>query len=116
MAPTVLSTPTERYADSARQKLAQSLRDFIQGRGGWITSPLPLGDRAALRFDVRSHVAAQVSGELGALGLAVRFVSAGLQMQQAAPTKLIREGHRIVEGRRMASACAVTTFEVALPD
>jgi hypothetical protein len=37
-------------------------------------------------------------------------------MQQAAPTKLIREGHRIVEGRRMASACAVTTFEVALPD
>ena len=115
MALQVLSGRPETYAGSARQKLAQSLCDFIQGRGGWITAPLSLADSAALRFDVRSQEAAQINGELGALGLAIRFVRADLQVGPAV-TETIREGHRI-EGRRcMAAPCAVTTFEVALPD
>jgi hypothetical protein len=116
MAPLVLTNRRETHADSARQQLAQILRHFIQSRGGWITSPLPLADTVALRFDVRSHNAAQISRELGALGLAVRFVGAGLQTGPSSVTELIREGHRIVGGRRMPAPCAVTTFEIALPD
>jgi hypothetical protein len=116
MAPSVLTSRRRTYADLARQQLAQVLHDFIQGRGGWITSPLPLADTVALRFDVRSHDAAQISRELGALGLAVRFVRAGLQTGPSSVTELIREGHRIVGGRRTPAPCAVTTFEIALPD
>jgi hypothetical protein len=67
MAPLLVSSRRDRYADSARQKLAQVLRDFIEGRGGWLMSPLPLADNVALRFDVRSHDAAQLCNELGAL-------------------------------------------------
>ena len=113
MALLVLCNRRHRHA-SPRQKLAQALRDFIHGRGGWITSPLPLAD-VALRFEVPSHCAAQISSELGALGLAVRFVSAGLQTGPSVVTELIREGHRIVSGRRVPAPCAVTTFEIALP-
>jgi hypothetical protein len=116
MAPLVLSNRRDRYADSARHKLAQVLHDFIEGRGGWIMSPLPLADNVALRFDVRSHDAAQVCSELGALGLAVRFVTADLKTGPSTVTELIREGHRLVTGRRMPAPCAVSTFEIALPD
>jgi hypothetical protein len=116
MAPLVLANRRETYVDSARQQLAQVLRDFIQARGGWVTSPLPLADTVALRFDVRSHDAAQINRELGALGLAVRFVRVGLQTGPSSVTELIREDHRIVGARRMSAPCAVTTFEIALPD
>jgi hypothetical protein len=116
MALQVLSGRPETYAGSARQKLAQSLCDFIKGRGGWITAPLSLAHSAALRFDVRSQEAAQINGELGALGLAIRFVRADLKVGPGTVTETIREGHRIEGRRRMAAPCAVTTFEVVLPD
>ena len=116
MAPLVLNSRRDRYADLARQKLAQVLRDFIEGRGGWLMSPLPLADNVVLRFDVRSHDAPQLCSELGALGLAVRFVTAGLKTGRGTVTELIREGHRIAGGRRMLAPCAVSTFEIALPD
>ena len=98
MALQVLNGRPETCAGSARQKLAQSLCDLIQGRGGWITAPLPLADSAALRFDVRSQEAAQINGELGALGLAIRFVRADLQVGPGTVTETIREGHRIEGG------------------
>jgi len=73
------------------------------------------GIGASLR-DVRSHDAALICSELGALGLAVRFVTAGLKAEPGAVTALIREGDGLAIGRRMPAPCAVTTLEIALPD
>src|SRR5262245_12323903 len=101
MVPQVVSRRRNRYADSARQKLAQVLCDFIEGRGGWIVSLLPLADNVALRFDVRSRDAALICSELSALGLAVRFVSAGLKAERGALIALIREGDSLALRRRI---------------
>jgi hypothetical protein len=116
MAPIVVSNRRNKNANTARQKLAQVLREFIEGRGGWIISPLPLADNVPLSFDVRSRDAAPMCNELGALGLAVRFVTAGLKAEPGAITALIREGDGFAIGRRMPAPCAVTTLEIALPD
>jgi len=37
---------------SERQKTAQALAHSINGMGAWVTSPLPLDDKAKLRFQV----------------------------------------------------------------
>jgi hypothetical protein len=116
MAPRVVSRRHNRPAHSARQKFAQVFREFIEGRGGWIISPLPLADNVALRFDVRSRDAALICNDLSALGLAVRFVTAGLKAERGASIALIREGDSLTVRRRIPAPCAVTTLEIALPD
>jgi hypothetical protein len=114
MAPPILGNRT--LCESPRQKLAQILRDFIESRGGWIMSPLPLAKKVALRFDVRSQDAARICSELGAVGLVARFVTAGLKSGTNAVSALNREGAGISIGRGMTAPCAVSTFEIALPE
>jgi len=38
-----------------RQKTAQALAHSINGMGAWVTSPLPLDDKAKLRFQVMDN-------------------------------------------------------------
>ena len=47
-----------------RQELASALAEQLRRLGAWCTSPLPLADNAALRFDVKRDACELVCGKL----------------------------------------------------
>ena len=99
---------------AVRQKLVQSLQFYLSQRGASVTSPLPLCETDSLRFDVGAHEAAHVSGDLSKAGFAVKFVAAGLQMRPN--IEMIGDNAGGIEFvRHVPGPCAVSTFEIRLP-